>query len=77
MEIRSGAEPYRPNSMIEPAQQVREAPPRHRCNRSILHAPEQQQQSEDRLDVDSDKEQRVDVEIHRAPPVRRRSGSDG
>ena len=46
------------------AHQMRKSPPGHGANLQVLHPGKQQQKTKDRLDIDRNKEERVDVEIH-------------
>jgi hypothetical protein len=55
---------------------VRETPPRHGGDGGVLRPGEQQQQSEHCLDIDGDKKQRIDVEIHRVAPIFVRAAVD-
>ena len=65
METTSGTEPYMPNSTTEAAR-IRCAEPHHATARiGVLNPREQEQQSEDRLDVDRDKKEGIDVKVHR------------
>ena len=45
-----------------------ETPPGDGADRGVLHPGEQQQQTEDGLDIDRHHEEGVDVEIHRTIP---------
>jgi hypothetical protein len=51
------------------AQKMRKAPPGHGGDGGVLRPGKQQQQSEDCLNIDGDKKQGIDVEIHRGSPI--------
>ena len=54
---------------------MRDRPPGDRVDAGVLHPHQQQQQAENRLHVDGEEEECVDLERHATGPVVRRYGN--